>query len=196
MLSIVIKSILVFLLIFSAFTDMRERKIPNIITLPAIAVGIILNFMDIGFNGLIYSFSGMVFGLTVFIIPFSLGMLGAGDVKLMAAIGALMGWKFAVLSTLFSAIAGLFVVVGYLIYKKKFIEYLKVILAFFLKPIINYLSIKIGVDFHKNMKISSYNLKVENSEELYVPYGIAIALGTIFVLGCQISGQVYIFQMI
>ncbi len=57
--------------------------------------------------------------MALFFIPFALGAMGAGDVKLMGAIGSLMGWKFAVISTLFSAIAGLLVVIVYLIYQKK-----------------------------------------------------------------------------
>lgn len=46
---------------------------------------------SLGINGLLYSLGGLSLGFTIFITPYMLGGMGAGDVKLMAAIGAIFG---------------------------------------------------------------------------------------------------------
>lgn len=175
---------LVILLFTAAFYDLKEKRIPNIITFPIIIVGLILNIIMNGLNGCLFSLNGFFIGLAVFFIPFAFGFMGAGDVKLMGAIGALMGWEFTALSTLFSSIAGFGLVFVYLIYKKRlfrfFKKYFLALVNFILRNI--YFSDR-NIIGNKLKKISYSNV-VENQVEakLYVPYGLAIALGTLFVL--------------
>ena len=72
-------------------TDLRSRRIPNVLTLPAVGIGLLLGLMLGGWEGLANSAIGLGLGLAVMIIPYLVGGMGAGDVKLMAALGALMG---------------------------------------------------------------------------------------------------------
>ena len=70
--------------------DLRERRIPNALTLGALAIAIVLRApagLDAVVDGLLGS--GIAFGLAL--VFFLLGGLGGGDVKLLAAVGAFLG---------------------------------------------------------------------------------------------------------
>lgn len=176
--------ILTILLLTAAFFDCTKKKIPNFLTFPVIIAGLTLNIIANGFRGGLISFYGFLFGLAIFFIPFALGLMGAGDVKLMAAVGILKGWKFTAFATLFSAAAGLIVVLGYLIYKKKIFSYFKKYFVALARFILKYISFSDRDILGNKLKKFSYSKAAINdaSEKIYVPYGLAIALGTLFVL--------------
>jgi len=77
--------------------DIRTRRIPNAVSAPAIVVGLFLNGLYFGPTGLVASAGGVVLMVGVLIAPFALGGIGAGDVKMMAAVGAISGPRLAVL---------------------------------------------------------------------------------------------------
>ena len=185
--------ILIILLITAASFDVKKNKIPNFITFPLIIVGLILNIIMNGFGGLTFSLTGFAFGLAIFFIPFALGLMGAGDVKLMAAIGALMGFKFTVLSTLYTAAAGLIVVFGYLIYKNKIFSYFRKYFVAIIRTILINIKFKDNSTLGNKLKRYAYYSAAPNetNEKLYVPYGLAIALGTLFVLWGNYKGYIF-----
>lgn len=74
----------------AAVSDLRSRTIPNWLTLGGIVLGFAVNFHTLGVAGLKTAGLGFLASL-LFLIPFSLGFLGGGDVKLMAAVGAFTG---------------------------------------------------------------------------------------------------------
>ena len=86
--------------------DIRYRRIPNWLTLPAIFTGIVYHTYTGGTSGLILSITGMLLGFGIFIGFYLVGGMGAGDVKLMAAIGSLLGPKDVLFAALYTAIAG------------------------------------------------------------------------------------------
>lgn len=90
----------------AAAWDLRTGCIPNVITLPAICLGLALNMYVSGWQGLWAALAGTLVGLLTLFIPFALGGIGAGDVKLMAVVGALNGGLFAFRTFLISALAG------------------------------------------------------------------------------------------
>ena len=75
-------------------TDLRWRRIPNALTAPAFVAGILLNGWLYGGEGLLSSAAGGALGLGLLLPLFFVRGMGAGDVKLMAAIGALKGPEF------------------------------------------------------------------------------------------------------
>lgn len=99
-------------LIISVFTDVRDGKIYNAITVPFAVLGLILNIVDKGLAGVVFSLSGLAIGLALFFASAFLGrILGAGDCKLFAAVGALQGPQFLLWAILFSlAIGGVFAI--------------------------------------------------------------------------------------
>ena len=71
--------------------DLRTRRIPNALTFPAAALGLVVATMAHGGTGIVTSLAGLLVGLLLFFPLFALKGLGAGDVKLMAALGAWLG---------------------------------------------------------------------------------------------------------
>ena len=73
-------------------TDITSRRIPNALTLPAVGVGVAAHAVAGGLPEASAALLGGLVGLAVFFPIFALGGLGGGDVKLMAALGAWIGW--------------------------------------------------------------------------------------------------------
>lgn len=173
--------ILMILLVMSVKYDIKEKRIPNKLTFPAILLGMITAVIDSGLNGILFSISGFLVGLGVFFIPFIMGGIGAGDVKLMAAVGSILGWKLTVYSALLTAIAGGIIVIGYTIYTGKFIGMIKNMGIHFIKRILYIIYLATYSDGVYS-KYKSLNVSKTNEQKTYIPYGVAIALGTLIVL--------------
>ena len=94
------------LLITATVFDVRYRKIPNILTFPAMLAGLAYYTLTRGGAGLLFSLGGLATGLAVLFILFLMGAMGAGDAKLMGAIGALSGTHAVLNSVLFTLVAG------------------------------------------------------------------------------------------
>jgi len=102
-------SLLLIIISFSLYTDLKVGKIYNFVTLPSMAAGIIFNSLKYQTDSIHVGFLNSVFGLllayVVFIVPYFMGALGAGDVKLLMAIGALKGPHFMFISILAIGVA-------------------------------------------------------------------------------------------
>jgi prepilin peptidase CpaA len=92
--------------LIATVTDFWKRKIYNWLTLPAILLGLILNTWAKGLPGLGDGFLGLLLGGGVFMILGLLGMMRGGDIKLAAAMGALIGWKLMISALYYSALIG------------------------------------------------------------------------------------------
>jgi prepilin peptidase CpaA len=97
---------LTIVLLIAAINDIRFRKIPNWLTYPTILIAVAYHTTAKGIDGFYFSVGGMSLGIAVLIVPFLAGGMGAGDTKLMGAVGGLLGPKGVVLAFLFSAILG------------------------------------------------------------------------------------------
>lgn len=86
--------------------DIRTRRIPNVLTGSMAAVG--LGFAAAGVSGISVgaSLAGLLLGLLLMLPGHLIGATGAGDVKLMAAVGAVIGIHLIVKAFLFTALAG------------------------------------------------------------------------------------------
>lgn len=87
-------------------TDLARRRIFNVVTLPAAAIGLLLGLVLGGWKGLMMSAAGMGVGFALMLLPYYVGGMGAGDVKLMAALGALVGLAPIIQIFLYTAIIG------------------------------------------------------------------------------------------
>lgn len=78
-------------LIVAAYIDGQQLRVPNWITFPMVLAGLAYHTWASGWSGLGESLVGMTVGLACLLPLYSVGGMGAGDVKLMAGIGAWLG---------------------------------------------------------------------------------------------------------
>ena len=87
-------------------TDLHSRRIPNWLTFGASAAALAFHYLTAGQDGVVHAMGGWVIGLVLFMPMFLLGGMGAGDVKLLAALGAWLGPGYATLLAMYSSLAG------------------------------------------------------------------------------------------
>ena len=94
------------LVLVACIPDLRSRRIPNWLTFGAAVVAVLFHSVTQGFSGLGHSTGGWLLGLALFLPLFALRGMGAGDVKLLAAVGAWLGPADVLWAALITAIAG------------------------------------------------------------------------------------------
>jgi prepilin peptidase CpaA len=101
----------------AAVTDVWKFKVHNTLTLPLLLAGFLYHGMVGGVSQLAASMGGAVFGFTILILFYVMGGMGAGDVKLMAAIGAWLGMPLTLCVFVASALTmGIYAVVLVVMY--------------------------------------------------------------------------------
>ncbi|HJT87006.1 MAG TPA: prepilin peptidase [Bryobacteraceae bacterium] len=90
----------------AAIDDLRRNRISNAIVVCGLAGGVLYHGFTRGLPGVGIALAGAVVGLTVLMAFYCLGALGGGDVKLMAAFGALLGPSGILLAGLVAAPIG------------------------------------------------------------------------------------------
>ncbi len=97
---------LIILVAAAGFADFRNRRIPNWLTLPGAVIGLALHTWNNGLQGALESLLGAVLGFGIFLALYIAGGMGAGDVKLFGAVGALAGPQSLVLVFVFTGLLG------------------------------------------------------------------------------------------
>lgn len=155
------------LVLLAIYSDLRWRKIPNCLTLPAIALGFLLNFLGNSWNGLVFAFFGLLVGMGLLMLPYVFGGMGGGDVKFLGALGAMLG-SYAVLNVfLYTTLVGGVIAIMVAIANKSFVEMVKKVWLL-LKCIFLLRAPLAGAGLFK--------------KSLAIPYGLAIGIGTFIYL--------------
>jgi len=89
--AIVVELFLVPLAVLIIYYDVRYRRIPNAFVLATLISGLTLNFIMGGLQGGLYSVGGCVLAFILMFMLHVFGAMGAGDVKLFAAVGSVLG---------------------------------------------------------------------------------------------------------
>jgi prepilin peptidase CpaA len=172
--------LLLSILSISAIIDFRTQKIPNLITCPSVLVAFLYHFFTNGIDGLIFSSLGLATGIGLLIIPYMLGLSGAGDAKLMGAVGAILGSKSVFVAFLLTAlVGGIYAVILVLLNQKQF-------KGFFKKQ---FITLQLFILTRKFIP----DPVEENNQKPKMCYGVAIAVGTFIYIGLDLSGHHLIF---
>ncbi len=91
--------------LIAAMTDVWKFKVYNALTLPVMLAGPVYHGVVGGWTALANSALGLLFGFAILLLFYAMGGMGAGDVKLMAAIGAWLGMPLTFYVFLASALA-------------------------------------------------------------------------------------------
>ena len=86
--------------------DIRRLKIPNWVTYPTMLLAIITHGITGGLDELLFSAGGLAMGIGLFILPYLMGVMGAGDAKLMGAAGAILGPEGIIASSVMVVLVG------------------------------------------------------------------------------------------
>ncbi|RKQ33260.1 A24 family peptidase [Oceanobacillus halophilus] len=156
--------LLLTVLIISVITDLKSRKIYNNVIFPSLLLAFVLNGIFDGWSGLLSSFLGFLAGLGVLLIPYLMGGMGAGDVKLLALVGAIKGASFVFMASIYMALIGGLIGLIILLFRKGFFQRIKSII-FSLSSIRYGIKVPMGLD--KEVLHTTY------------PYGVAIAGGAV-----------------
>ena len=112
--------------IIALITDLRTRIIPNSLVAICILSGLIINSYSYGWIGFKVSMIGFLASGTFFLLFFIFGEgIGAGDVKLVAGLGALLKWPTALFLIIMISLSGGIIALIYLIVKGKIIAFIK-----------------------------------------------------------------------
>jgi prepilin peptidase CpaA len=150
-----------------SYNDVRFRRIPNIFVLIILIGGLVINTAFGGLNGALSSLGGCIVAFSVLFILYVYGGMGAGDVKLFAACGAVIGFQnilhsFVVIATL----GGIIAIVS-------------MIRAGIVRSAMRNV-VMILVGFLPGWKIPHIEVPPDRSHT--VPYGVAITLGSLISL--------------
>lgn len=167
------------LMVCSAAKDILSNKIPNLFTYPSVAVALIYHSVVHGFDGLLFSAGGLALGIGIFVVPYLMGGMGAGDVKLMGAVGAILGSKgvfiASVLVTMTGGVYVLIILLGNRDYAKGFI--------------------KRHATTFKTFLLTRHFIPIpapKDDKQPKLRYGVAIALGTLLYVLLKSSGHEFI----
>lgn len=166
---------LVAVLLLSLVSDLKSRRIPNRVVYPAMVLGLVWHTAQGGSAGFWMAVEGLALGLALFLIPFLMGGLGAGDVKLLAAVGALKGPGFVFTAFFGTAVAGGLIAAVILLRQKKLLAALK----------------RIGrglfILLVSRFRVNGLGTLEQGEIGGAFPYGVAIGIGSLVALvsGCQ-----------
>jgi prepilin peptidase CpaA len=157
----------------AALVDVSTRKVPNVLTFGATAVGLAFGLATNGLAGLGWSVAGCAVGVLLFLPLFALRAMGGGDVKLLGAMGAWLGPALVCWVAIYGAIAGGAVAIPLLLFRRRvratFVNVWGLLLHWRTS----------GLKPHPVVTL-------ENPEAVRMPYALPIALGALATLWLRV----------
>jgi prepilin peptidase CpaA len=162
--------ILIALLCCAAWHDIRYYRIPNVLVFSGVILGILINTLlpqVSGGLGILTSFAGLAVGLAILLPLYLVRALGAGDVKLMAMVGAFIGPDNMLIATVYIVLAGGILAIIILLLRGK------------LTKLMDNFKIMLLMHLTSSSTVVSFSEKSGIESAAKLPYGVAIASGTI-----------------
>jgi prepilin peptidase CpaA len=159
-----------------AWWDVRTRRIPNSITYSGIVSGLLLRTAVGGWLGAKEALAGGLLAGGVFLLFFLVKAMGAGDVKLIAAVCSWSGLHQAWVILIATALAGGVVAVVYMVMYGRVGRTLR--------------NIGILARFHLASGLQPHpEISLENARCIRMPYAVAIAAGSLYAFGSTLQGR-------
>jgi len=155
-------------MILAAVIDGFELKGPNWVTFPFIISGWIYSVAAFGWEGLYWSLAGTAIGLLLLLPAYAIGGMGAGDVKLLAGLGAWVYGTHTLYAFVFTAVIGALLAIGMVLIRKGWKKHSD---QFWL--ILNEITVL------RNPEQLAEIAAKRKPSMLLLPYGIPLAIGTI-----------------
>ena len=152
-----------------SFFDVKSRRIPNIVTVPCFLFGLVLHQVVGGWKQMLLALAAGTICGVVFLLFYVAGGMGAGDVKLIMAVGCIAGMTHIAYILALTAISGGVMAVGLALARGKLQETL----------------LNVGELFthHRSKGLQPHpDLNISNAQTLRLPYALAIAGGCILTL--------------
>ncbi|MEE9603540.1 MAG: A24 family peptidase [Thermoguttaceae bacterium] len=155
-----------------AVTDVWKFRVYNSLTFPLLVTGLLYHGLVGGWPALTSSSLGVCFGFAILIIPYLLGLMGAGDVKLLAGVGAWLGLPLTVMVFVISSlVAGAYAVV-LILYRGRIGESLSTL------KLILYRMASLGMHFGKEDLVETLSEGTDRRLRV-IPFGAMIPIGVI-----------------
>lgn len=158
-----------------ATTDLLYHKVYNFLTVPTIIISLIYLGIIQGMDGILHSLGGIALGMGILLLPYILGFTAAGDVKLMAAVGAALGPAGVLISYCYSAIFGGFYALILILIGKE-------------RALVTNIGSVIKTFVLTRSFLPEVKIKTEK-KRTKICYGVPIALGTILYIVMEIMGK-------
>jgi prepilin peptidase CpaA len=154
------------LTISAGFIDWRTRRIPNWLTVPSLFLGIAMHGWMAGWHGAVWSIEGAGLALVVLLPLVLLRALGAGDWKLMGAVGAFMGPKMFLFVLLASVLISGLMAFAMMLWTSR------------VKQTLRNLYVLVQGFFAFGLRANP-EISLDNPGLLKLPFGVAAATGTV-----------------
>ena len=165
-------SLLIPLAVAVAYYDVRYRRIPNELVLVTLISGFFINVSLNRFDGLLTSAAGFVLAFGLMFLPHLFGAMGAGDVKLFASIGAVLGLKLVlpafVVVVMLCALLAVYTMVRSRTVRQTMQEVIRIFASIF---------------YRMDMR----SPRTADRRQHSIPYGVAITVGSLITLAAYSS---------
>ncbi len=170
--------LLMILVTIAGLIDIHSRRIPNWLTVTGAVLGVSLNGFLYGWPGVWFACKGLGLAMLVYLPFFALRGMGAGDVKLMAAVGSLVGpWNWLGVFVVTGILGGIIGLILAMSRGRARATLLNV--GYILKELLSL----------RAPYLKREDLDVQNPNALRLPHGAVIALGAIgFLAAMRIRG--------
>lgn len=156
----------------AAICDLAKHRIPNALVYPGWALGMILGYASAGLSGLASACLGFAVCFFPMFLLFASGSLGGGDVKLMAGVGALLGFPAGLNALISTILVGGFLAALILLWQGRLI------------PLV-----RLGLQRVWAVATRSPSPEPRPRHRDAFPFGVAIALGTYMTVASIHLGQ-------
>lgn len=173
---LIFRVLLILITFVAGAYDIRYRRIPNWLTLMGVLFGLGFHAFLFEWPGIVFSAKGLALAMLIYFPLFVLRGMGAGDVKLMAAVGALVGaWNWIGIFVITGVLGGLFAIL------------LAMSHGALRKTVQNVIYLLTEIAHLRRPYVGRSELDIRNPNALRLPHGAVIALGSgLFLLAAAI----------